>query len=308
MSGKALRYDGKVAVVTGAGGGLGRAYALYLGSRGAKVVVNDLGGSTFGDGADNRPAIKVCEEIAAAGGEAIPNFDSVVDGDKVVQTAIDKWGRVDILINNAGILRDVSFAKMTDKDWNLIFDVHVKGAYKTTKAAWPYMRENRYGRIVNVTSAAGLYGNFGQANYSSAKLGIVGLTQTLSIEGNSRNIKANVIAPLAGSRMTETVMPKQMVEALKPDYVAPLVAFLAHEDCEEAGSIFEVGAGWIAKLRWQRTAGAFFDLSKEFTVEDVAARIGEIGDFDNDEVEYPDSTASSMGAVLKQIETLKAKL
>jgi len=308
MSTNALRYDGKVAVVTGAGGGLGRAYALYLGSRGAKVVVNDLGGSTFGDGADNRPAIKVCEEIAAAGGEAIPNFDSVVDGDKVVQTAIDKWGRVDILINNAGILRDVSFAKMTDKDWNLIFDVHVKGAYKTTKAAWPYMRENRYGRIVNVTSAAGLYGNFGQANYSSAKLGIVGLTQTLSIEGNSRDIKANVIAPLAGSRMTETIMPKTMVEALKPDYVAPLVAYLAHEDCEEAGSIFEVGAGWIAKLRWQRTQGAFFDLSKEFTVEDVAARIDEIGDFDNDEVEYPDTTASSMGAVMKQIETLKAKL
>jgi len=303
-----LRFDGKVAVVTGAGGGLGRAYALLLGSRGAKVVVNDLGGSAFGDGADNRPAIKVCEEIQALGGEAIPNFDSVVDGDKVIQTALDKWGRVDILINNAGILRDVSFSKMTDKDWDLINSVHVKGAYKTSKAAWNHMRENQYGRIVNITSAAGLYGNFGQANYSAAKLGIVGFTQTLALEGKRRNILANVIAPLAGSRMTETIMPKNMVEAMKPAFVAPLVGYLVHESCKESGSIFEVGAGWMAKLRWQRTKGSFFDINKEITVEDVASRIGEVTDFDNDDVEYPTTTASSMGAVMQQLQTLKAKL
>merc|ERR1719326_1482252 len=301
-----LRFDGKVAVVTGAGGGLGRAYALLLGSRGAKVVVNDLGGSAHGDGSDNRPAIQGVEEIEAMGGCAIPNFDSVVDGDKVVQTALDEWGRVDILINNAGILRDVSFHKMTDKDWDLINQVHVQGAYKTTRAAWESMRENRYGRIVNVTSAAGLYGNFGQANYSAAKLGIVGFTQTLAIEGEKRNIQANVIAPLAGSRMTETVMPAEMVAALKPEFVAPLVGYLAHEDCDESGGIFEVGAGWVAQVRWQRTKGAFFDISKEITIEDIANGMEDATDFDDDDVEYPDSPESSMSAVMSQLATLQS--
>jgi len=295
-----LRFDGKVAVVTGAGGGLGRQYALLLGSRGAKVVVNDLGGSTHGEGASNRPAEKVCEEIRALGGEATPNFNSVEDGDKVIQTALDTYGRVDILINNAGILRDTSFAKMQDKDWNLIYTVHLKGAYKTCKAAWAVMREQRFGRIVNVTSAAGIYGNFGQANYSAAKLGVVGLTNTLAREGAKRNIHVNAIAPLAGSRMTATVLPKNMLDALKPEYVAPVVAYLCHDTCEENGGIFEVGAGWVAKLRWQRTKGGFMDISKDITPEIVQGTWDDITTFDDD-AEFPDSTQSSMGAVLQQV-------
>ena len=189
MSSSELRYDGKVAIVTGAGNGLGRIYALNFAARGAKVVVNDLGGAFNGEGGDSsRPAQKVVEEIQAAGGEAVANYNSVVDGDQIVKTAMDTYGRVDIVVNNAGILRDTSFAKMKDRDWDLIYQVHLLGTYKVTKAAWDVMREQRFGRIVNVTSAAGIYGNFGQANYSAMKLGILGLSNTLAREGESRNI------------------------------------------------------------------------------------------------------------------------
>lgn len=226
---KQLRFDGKVAIVTGAGAGLGRDYALLLASRGAKVVVNDLGASFKGEGANSRAADVVVEEIKKRGGVAVANYDSVEFGDKIVKTAVDAFGTVDIVVNNAGILRDVSFQKMTEQDWDLIMKVHLKGTFSVTRAAWNIMREKGYGRIINTSSSAGIFGAFGQANYAAAKLGLHGFTQSLAKEGDKRNIKVNTIAPLAGTRMTETVMPKELVEALKPEYVAPLVALLAHD-------------------------------------------------------------------------------
>lgn len=304
-----LRYDGKVAVVTGAGNGLGKTYALLLASRGAKVVVNDLGGGHSGEGASSKAADVVVEEIKKAGGEATANYDSVTDGDKIIKTAIDAYGRVDIVINNAGILRDVSFAKMTDKDWDLINQVHVLGAYKVAKAAWEHMRNQKYGRIINVASAAGLYGNFGQANYSTAKLGILGFTKTLAREGASKNIQVNCIAPLAASRMTETVMPKEMLENLNPEFVSPVVAYLVHESCEETGGVFELGAGWIAKLRWQRAKGGFLPYG-DISPESVANVWEKVIDFD-DEPEYPESTQDSFPPVMENIarfEEAKSKL
>src|SRR5215831_4355837 len=223
---KDLRFDGRVAIVTGAGGGLGRSHALLLASRGAKVVVNDLGGSFTGEGKSASAADTVAAEIKASGGEAIANYDSVEDGDKIVKTALDAWGRIDIVINNAGILRDTTFHKMSPEDWDLIYRVHVLGAFRVTHAAWPHLRDQGYGRVVMTASAAGIYGNFGQANYSMAKLALVGLTNTLAIEGRKRNVLVNVIAPIAGSRMTETVLPAALLESLKPELVSPLVARL----------------------------------------------------------------------------------
>ena len=244
-----LRFDGKVAIVTGAGNGLGKAYALLLGSRGAKVVVNDLGKSVKGEseGASQNPADLVVAEIKKNGGDAVANYDSVEFGEKIVKTAVDAFGTVDIVINNAGILRDVSFQKMSDLDWDLIMKVHLKGAYSVTRAAWNIMREKRYGRIINTGSSAGIYGSFGQVNYSTAKLGLWGFTQSLAKEGDKRNIRVNCIAPLAGTRMTATVMPAEVVDALSPGFVAPFVAYLAHENCADNGGLYEVGAGYIAK-------------------------------------------------------------
>jgi len=224
-----LRFDGKVVVITGAGSGLGKEYALFFGSRGAKVVVNDLGGSVKGEGASSSAADKTVQEIKAAGGTAVANYDNVIEGEKVIKTAIDAFGRVDVVINNAGILRDVSFNNMKRAEWDLVLNVHLNGSYAVTKAAWKVMREQKYGRIINTASGSGLYGNFGQANYSAAKLGTHGLTQTLAKEGESRNIKVNTIAPVAATRMTETVMNKDMLEKLHPRYIVPLVVVLAHD-------------------------------------------------------------------------------
>jgi NAD(P)-dependent dehydrogenase (short-subunit alcohol dehydrogenase family) len=232
MSQAQLRYDGKVAIITGAGNGLGKAYALLLGSRGAKVVVNDLGKSVTGaDGVGKNPADLVVDEIIKNGGQAVANYDSCEFGEKIVKTAVDAFGTVDILINNAGILRDVSFQKMSDLDWDLIMLVHLKGAYSCTRACWNIMREKKYGRIINTGSSSGIYGSFGQVNYATAKLGLWGFTQSLAKEGEKRNIRVNCIAPIAGTRMTATVMPAEVVEALKPDYVAPFVAVLSHDSC-----------------------------------------------------------------------------
>lgn len=274
-----LRFDGKVAIVTGAGNGLGRSYALLLGSRGASVVVNDLGKGVSGTGGDAiNPADKVVNEIKAAGGKAVANYDSVEFGEKIVKTAVDAFGTVDIVVNNAGILRDISFQKMKDLDWDLIMLVHLKGAYSVTRAAWNIMREKKYGRIINTGSASGIYGSFGQVNYAAAKLGLWGFTQSLAKEGEKRNIRTNCIAPLAGTRMTATVMPAEVVEALKPDYVAPFVAFLAHDSCMENGSMVEVGAGYVAKLRWQRSEGVLHNV-KGLTVESVARDWNKATDF-----------------------------
>jgi len=297
-----LRFDGKVVVVTGAGGGLGRVYALLFASRGAKVVVNDLGGTFTGEGASNRAADKVVQEIKSKGGEAVANYDSVEKGESIIKTALDAYGKVDILINNAGILRDVTFMKMTDKDWDLVFQVHVKGAYSVTKAAWNHMREQGYGRIIMTTSAAGLYGNFGQANYSAAKMALVGLAKTLAIEGDKRNIHVNTIAPMAGSRMTETVMPPDLVAALKPEYVASLVAFLCHESNTDNGQVYEVGAGWVAKLRWQRTQGAFMD-GNNLTPETVRDNWAKVNDWSN--TTLPSTPQESMSLLVSHLQKSK---
>jgi len=293
-----LRYDGRVAIVTGAGNGLGRAHALLLGARGAKVVVNDLGGDIHGGGKSSAAADQVVAEIKAAGGSAVANYDSVEDGGQIVQTALDHFGGVDIVINNAGILRDSSFAKMSADDWDLIYRVHVLGAFRVTHAAWPHMRNQGYGRIVMTTSAAGIYGNFGQANYSMAKMGLIGMANTLAIEGAAKNVLVNTIAPLAGSRISETVMPPQMLEALKPEFVAPLAAYLCHESSTENGSLFEVGAGFHAKLRWERTRGHHFQ-GQAFGPEEVAQRWQEICDFDD--ATYPKNIGESLMSIVQGV-------
>ncbi|KAK6766895.1 hypothetical protein RB195_026265 [Necator americanus] len=251
----ALRFDGRVAIVTGAGGGLGRTYALELAKRGCKVVVNDLGGNAHGTSASTSMADKVVDEIKTAGGQAVANYDSVEFGEKIVKTAIDAFGRVDIVINNAGILRDVSLVKMTDLDWDLIFKVHVKGAYSVTKAAWPYMRKQNYGRIIVTSSNAGIYGNFGQTNYAAAKSALVGFSNSLAQEGAKYNILANTVIPTAGSRLTQTILPESIIEALKPEYVTPMVVYLCHESFNESGKVFEAGAGWYGTLKYYRSAG-----------------------------------------------------
>ncbi|KAF9146338.1 hypothetical protein BGX30_001352 [Mortierella sp. GBA39] len=299
-----LRFDGRVVIVTGAGGGLGRSHALAFGARGASVVVNDLGGSTTGEGASNRAADIVVEEIRAAGGKAVANYDSVLDGEKIVETAMKAFGRVDIVINNAGILKDVSFARMTDQQWNLIFQVHVEGAYKVLKAAWPIFRKQKFGRIINTTSAAGLYGNFGQANYSAAKLALVGLTQTLALEGKRDNIHCNVIAPMAASRMTETILPPDMLASLKPEMVTPLVEYLCHEDTTESGSIFEVGAGFVGKLRWERTGGHGFPIDKTLLPEHISEEWAKITDFEDGRATHPTTTAESMEGIMANFENV----
>jgi NAD(P)-dependent dehydrogenase (short-subunit alcohol dehydrogenase family) len=272
-----IDYEGRVAVVTGAGGGLGRSHALLLASRGAKVVVNDLGGSRDGSGAGSEMADQVVQEIVDGGGEAVANYDSVATwegGQAVVQSAIDAYGRVDIVVNNAGILRDVSFAKMEEAQLDLVIKVHLYGGFHVTKAAWPHMREANYGRIINTTSGSGLYGNFGQSNYSAAKLGLVGLTRTLSLEGQKYGITANVIAPVAASRMTEDIMPPQLLEALQPENVSPLVGYLASEACTETGRIFSVGGGYIARVAIVEGPGATFEAG--FGPDDVAAKFDQI--------------------------------
>jgi len=284
---KEMRFDDRVVVITGAGAGLGRSHALDFASRGAKVVVNDLGGGGHGEGKSSEAADKVVEEIIQAGGEAVANYDSVEDGAAIIRTALDNFDRVDVLVNNAGILRDASFVKMTDEDWDLIYRVHVLGAYKVTKAAWPIMLEQGYGRIVNTASAAGIYGNFGQANYSFAKRGLIGFTNTLAIEGARKGIKANVIAPVAGSRLTESILPKEVIDALKPEYVTPLVIRLCAQDSEETGQLFEVGAGWISKLRWERSKGVCFPPNAGLSAEQVSAAWDQIGDFTD--AEHPKS-------------------
>jgi 3-hydroxyacyl-CoA dehydrogenase/3a,7a,12a-trihydroxy-5b-cholest-24-enoyl-CoA hydratase len=279
VSGPPIRFDGQVAIVTGAGGGLGRAYALEFARRGARVVVNDLGGSLRGEGASGAPAEAVVAEIVAQGGEAIASLASVEAGQAIVAAALDAFGRVDILVNNAGILRDSSFRKMTDDDWNRVIAVHLTGAYAVTRAAWPHMIARGHGRIVNTASAAGIYGNFGQANYAAAKLGLVGLTRTLAIEGASKGVTANAIAPIAGSRLLETISSPEMVAALKPEHVVPLVMRLCAPANGETGGLFEVGAGWMAKLRWERARGVAFNPAAPISAEMVDAAWERLADF-----------------------------
>lgn len=290
-----IRFDGRVVVVTGAGAGLGRSHALEFARRGAMVVVNDLGGGGRGEGQSSDAADKVVEEILQSGGEAVANYDSVEKGDAIIRTALDNFDRIDVVVNNAGILRDASFAKMTDEDWDLIYRVHVLGAYRVTRAAWPIMAEQGFGRVVNTASAAGIYGNFGQANYAFAKRGLVGFTNTLAIEGAKKGIRANVIAPVAGSRLTESILPKEVVEALKPEFVTPLVVRLCSEQSEETGSLFEVGAGWVSKLRWERSKGVCFPANEALSAENIDDAWEQISDFTN--ADHPKTIQDTFGPV-----------
>ncbi|XP_038210998.1 peroxisomal multifunctional enzyme type 2 [Zerene cesonia] len=249
-----LRFDGRVAVVTGAGGGLGKAYALLLGSRGAKVVVNDLGSARDGVGKSNF-ADAVVKEIKDKGGDAVADYNSVVEGEKIIKTALDTYGRVDILINNAGILRDRSFPKISEQDWDLVNAVHLKGAFKTTQAAWETFKKQKFGRVVMTSSNAGLMGNFGQSNYSAAKMGLVGLASTLAIEGAKYNIKVNTIVPTAASRLTEDILPPDMFQAMKPELIAPVVAYMVHDSFEDNGIIIDSTLGFAHKAHLVRSKG-----------------------------------------------------
>lgn len=275
-----IRFDDRVAIVTGAGGGLGKQHALELARRGAKVVVNDLGGSVDGTGGNSAAAEAVVEEIRAMGGEAIANGSSVTDDagvQKMIDDTLAAFGQIDIIVANAGILRDKSFSKMTLEDFQIVLDVHLMGTVKPFKAAWEHMKERQYGRLVVTTSSTGLYGNFGQANYGAAKLGLVGLMNTLKIEGAKYNIKVNTICPIAATRMTENIMPEAMLEQLKPEYVTPAVINLVKDDAP-SGVILSAGAGAFSMAQIVETRGAFVGTGEALTAEAVAAKMDQITD------------------------------
>ena len=245
-----LGFDGRVAIISGAGGGLGRQHALMLASRGALVVVNDLGGAVDGTGSDKGAAERVVDEIRALGGEAVADTNSVSTpegGEAIVATAVEAFGTVDIVINNAGILRDKAFHNMDPAMYDAVLEVHLRGALNLTKPAFKIMRDKGYGRIVSTSSGAGVFGNFGQANYGAAKMGLVGLTRVLAVEGARNNIRANAIAPIALTRMTEDLLG-DLGQKLQPEFVAPLVTYLAHESCEASGRLFSVGGGRVAEV------------------------------------------------------------
>uniref|UniRef100_A0AAV1UAG9 Ketoreductase domain-containing protein n=1 Tax=Peronospora matthiolae TaxID=2874970 RepID=A0AAV1UAG9_9STRA len=288
-----LRFGGQIALITGSGNGIGRCYALLFAERGAKVVVNDF---------SREAADSVVKEIKAKGGVAVADYNSVSDGGKVVATAIDHFGRIDILVNNAGILRDASFAKMTKAQWNQVLDVHLQGTFAVTHAAWPYMREQKYGRVVLITSINGLYGQFGQTNYSSVKAAMTGFGKSLAKEGARSNIKVNIVAPGAGSKMTASVIPEDLVAKWKPEYVAPTVVYLCHESVPCSGKIFESGGGFVAQVKYMRSRGVFLDLEKEITPEAVQSKFAQITDF----ADATDPDDDDITPQLKQI--LPAKL
>jgi NAD(P)-dependent dehydrogenase (short-subunit alcohol dehydrogenase family) len=270
-----LGYDGKVAIITGAGGGLGRSHALELARRGARIVVNDLGGSVSGEGGDEGPAQQVVKEIEGLGGEAIANGDSVATpegGEAIVQAALDAFGQVDIVINNAGILRDKTFHNMTPEFLNPVLDVHLRGAFYVTIPAWKVMREQNYGRIVMTASNAGVLGNFGQSNYGAAKMGLAGLANVLAIEGAKRNIKVNTICPVAKTRMTEDLLGP-LGDKLQPELITPVVAWLVHEDCPVSGEIYSIAGGQVSRFFIGRTPGYY---NAELSVEDVRDNFDQI--------------------------------
>jgi 3-hydroxyacyl-CoA dehydrogenase/3a,7a,12a-trihydroxy-5b-cholest-24-enoyl-CoA hydratase len=247
-----VSFEGRVAAITGAGGGLGRSYALELASRGAKIVVNDLGGDEFGGGGSTDMANAVVEEIRAAGGEAVANFGDIskyATGTSMAEAAVENFGRLDVLICNAGILRDVSFGKMTEEDWDIIFSVHVKGMFNAVHNAWPHMRAQSYGRIMLTSSTSGVWGNFGQTNYGAAKTAMLGFMNSLKQEGQKYDIKINALTPAAGTRLTATVLTDEWLDKAKPEFVTPLVTYLVSENCPDSGSIYHAGMG-----RYHRTA------------------------------------------------------
>ena len=276
-----LDYTGKVVIVTGAGGGLGRCHALEFARRGAKVIVNDLGGSVDGSGGSSEAADKVVEEIKSAGGEAMSNGSSVTDDAGVanmISQTMDAYGRIDVLVNNAGVLGDKSFAKMEIADFDFVVDVHLFGTMKPTKAVWPIMKEQGYGRILVTSSSSGLYGNFGQSNYGAAKLGVVGFINTLKLEGQKDNIHVNALAPVAWTRMTSNLMPPEMEDALAPEQVTPAVVFMCSEQAP-TGKIICAGAGAYAAAQIVETRGLYLGTAP--TAEDVADNWEQISKLDD---------------------------
>lgn len=274
-----VKFDGRVAVVTGAGGGLGRSHALALAARGAKVLVNDFGGAVDGAGASSAPAEAVVAEIVAAGGEAIAHGADVSNPAQVedmARTALERWGRIDILINNAGILRDASFTKMSLEDFRRVIDVHLVGAFLCTKAVWPAMREAQYGRILMTTSSSGLFGNFGQANYAAAKMGLIGLMNVLQIEGEKNNIRVNALAPAAATRMTEGILPPQAASLLGPETVSPAALFLVSEDAPRRAIVSAIGGGYALAFVGE-TEGVFVEPDTR-TPEAIAQCFGALSD------------------------------
>lgn len=297
-----LNFTDRVAIVTGAGGALGRQYSLLLASKGCAIVVNDL---------NEENANKTVNEILSQGGKAVACIKSVEHGQEIVDAAITAFKRIDILINNAGILRDKSLLKMSEAEWDLIHQVHLKGAFTLTKAAWPHMRDQKYGKVIVTGSSAGLYGNFGQTNYSAAKMGLVGFSNSLAVEGQKYNIHSNVIIPIAGSQLTENIIPEYLFDKLQPSYVAPLVAWLCHENCKETGGTFEAAGGWVAKYRLTRSQGKLYeegDLSIESLERDWSNIINmENGSHFNSVGEHFASVAADI--LSKQpVDKLKSKL
>lgn len=283
-----LRFDGRVAIITGAGGGLGRAHAIELARRGSRVLVNDLGGTVEGRGSSSSAAQRVVDEIIALGGVAEPNYESVASpegGEAIVNAALDLFGRVDVLVNNAGILRDKAFHKMEASDVDQVIDVHLRGAFFVTLPAFRVMRLQRYGRIINTSSASGLFGNFGQANYGAAKAGLAGLTRVLAIEGAQHGIQVNAIAPIAQTRMTSGLLG-DLATKVSPEAVSPLVAYLAHEECSANGNFYSVAGGRIARVFVAETTGVFVH---EVTAENIRAQWSFIQEIDFDRVQIPTS-------------------
>lgn len=297
MVGK-LRFDNKVVVITGAGSGLGKAYALEFAKRGAKVLVNDLGCSMSGEGSSKVPADETVALIKKNNGIAAVNYDSAEHGERIIKSAIEAFGRVDVVINNAGVLRDNSMIKLSESDWDTVLNFHLRTTFSVTKAAWECMRKQKFGRIINTSSGAGLFGNFGQANYSSAKMAIHGFTQTIAKEGEKYNIKANTIAPIGASRMTSGIFVGEVLEMLSAEKIVPLVVYLAHQSCQDSGNLFETSGGWVTKLRWQRGNGVFYN--KPFTAEDVEAKWTEINSFER--CDYPKAGTDTLQKVLVLLE------
>jgi len=305
-----IRYDNRVAVVTGAGAGLGRSHALFLASRGARVVVNDLGGAVDGSGSSATPAQQVVAEIKAAGGEAVANADSVASpagAARIVQAALDNWGRIDILINNAGNLRDKTIAKMTPEDFDAVVAVHLAGAAYCSIAAWPHMKDANYGRIVMTTSAAGLFGGHGLGNYAAAKIALVGLMNTLKLEGRNRNITVNCIAPMATTRMSTEAMDDKTGPLLQPEFVSAVVGLLCSEEHTGTGDIISAGAGYYSRIGIIEGAGVCFGADHAPAPEAIAGRWAEICDLSQAQP-FDDafgSVAYSMRKVLRGLKDAK---
>ena len=281
-----IRFDNRVAIVTGAGNGLGRAHALLLASRGAKVVVNDPGGAVDGKGGGHAAADKVVDEIKKAGGQAVASYDSVADAKaaaNIVKTAVNSFGTVDIVVNNAGVLRDKTFHNMTVEDFDFVVKVHFLGTAYVTRAAWPILRAKAYGRVVVTSSNSGIYGNFGQSNYGGAKLAVVGFMNALRLEGQKYNIMVNALAPVAGTRMTESLMTPEVLEKLRPEYVSPMVAYLCSEQCQRTGGIWSAGAGYFARIEYREAPGVRIQ-GRAPTIEDVEGNIDKIADLSTNKV------------------------